>query len=67
MGLMSMFRKFIVWLKKEYLDDPYEATALVAFGIGCPFILIIFAVTLYLIKLFEWSCQEKCSLKTPSY
>jgi len=50
---MIVFTKLKVWFKKEYLDDPYEATALVAFGIGCPFILIIFAVTLYLIKLVE--------------
>jgi len=46
-----MFTKLKTWFKNEILEDPYEASAAVAFGIGCPLILVIFIATLYLIKV----------------
>lgn len=44
-----MLSKIKEWVKTEILDDEYEMTALVVFGIGGPFILIIFAITLYML------------------
>lgn len=50
--MVSVFDKFKFKpvFKKGFLEDPYELSAMIAFGIGCPFILVIFSVTLCLLK-----------------
>jgi len=45
-----MVEKVKEWFRNEVLNDPYELSAAAAFGIGLPLILVIFVITLYLIK-----------------
>lgn len=46
-----MFTKIKNWFKNEVLNDPYEASAAYAFGIGYSLGLVVFAITLCLIKV----------------
>jgi hypothetical protein len=50
MEMITMMKKLGSWFKENFLDDPFEMSAAIAFGIGFPLILLIFGVTLYLLK-----------------